>query len=129
MMTAFSNKFCKINKLQRRRRHVHPRVDARLPASRLQQHRGRASKSDDDNDAVNFIAVEELLCLSGDDSWKPSLNNHKALLSQFAQIWACSFLGWEPWPCGYLEETHVLKVVGSNPSIVYWMDIFHICLW
>ena len=88
MMTAFSNKFCKINKLQRRRRHVHPRVDARLPASRLQQHRGRASKSDDDNDAVNFIAVEELLCLSGDDSWKPSLNNHKALLSQFAQIWA-----------------------------------------
>ena len=22
------------------------------------------------------------------------------------------------------EETHVLKVVGSNPSTVYWMDIF-----
>ena len=26
------------------------------------------------------------------------------------------------------EETHVLKVVGSNPSPVYWMDIFHIYL-
>ena len=23
------------------------------------------------------------------------------------------------------EETHILKVVGSNPSPVYWMDIFH----
>ena len=27
-----------------------------------------------------------------------------------------------------LEETHVLKVVGSTSSIVYWMDIFHINL-
>ena len=24
------------------------------------------------------------------------------------------------------EETHALKVVGSNPSTVYWMDIFNI---
>ena len=23
-----------------------------------------------------------------------------------------------------MEETHVPKVVGSNPSTVYWMDIF-----
>ena len=26
------------------------------------------------------------------------------------------------------EEVHVPKVVGSNPSAVYWMDIFHIYL-
>ena len=26
------------------------------------------------------------------------------------------------------EETHVPKVVGSNPSTIYWMDIFHIYL-
>ena len=26
------------------------------------------------------------------------------------------------------DETHVLKVVGSNSSTVYWMDIFHIIL-
>ena len=25
-------------------------------------------------------------------------------------------------------ETHVLKIVGSNPSTIYWMDIFHIIL-
>ena len=24
------------------------------------------------------------------------------------------------------EETHVLKVMGSNPSTIYWMGIFHI---
>ena len=24
------------------------------------------------------------------------------------------------------EESHFLKVVGSNPSTVYWKDIFHI---
>ena len=24
------------------------------------------------------------------------------------------------------EETHVLKVVGSNPRTIYWMNIFHI---
>ena len=28
-----------------------------------------------------------------------------------------------------LEETHILKVVGSNSSNVYWMDIFHIDLY
>ena len=22
------------------------------------------------------------------------------------------------------KETHILKVVGSNPSAIYWMDIF-----
>ena len=34
--------------------------------------------------------------------------------------------GWEPWSSGY----HVPKVVGSNPSAVYWMDMtfFHIDL-
>ena len=26
------------------------------------------------------------------------------------------------------EETHVPKVVGLNPSTIYWMDIFHIYL-
>ena len=26
------------------------------------------------------------------------------------------------------EEAHGLKVVGSNPGTVYWMDIFHIYL-
>ena len=26
------------------------------------------------------------------------------------------------------EDTHVPKVVGSNPGTVYWMDIFHIYL-
>ena len=26
------------------------------------------------------------------------------------------------------ETTRYLKVVGSNPSTVYWMDIFHIDL-
>ena len=29
----------------------------------------------------------------------------------------------EPWSSGYVEETHVLKVVGLNPIAVYWMDI------
>ena len=29
------------------------------------------------------------------------------------------------WLC---VETHVPKVVGSNPSTVYWMDILHIYL-
>ena len=29
----------------------------------------------------------------------------------------------EPW---LWEETHILKVVGLNPSLIYWMDIFHI---
>ena len=38
-----------------------------------------------------------------------------------------SYYGWKTvlW---LLEETHVLKVVGSTSSIVYWMDIFHINL-
>ena len=31
--------------------------------------------------------------------------------------------GRKPW---LWDETHVPKVVGSNPSTVYWMDIFHI---
>ena len=26
------------------------------------------------------------------------------------------------------DETHVLKVLASNPSTIYWMDIFHIYL-
>ena len=26
------------------------------------------------------------------------------------------------------RETHVPKVVGSNPRTIYWMDIFHIYL-
>ena len=31
--------------------------------------------------------------------------------------------------CGWLwEETHVQKVVGSNPSTLYWMENFHIYL-
>ena len=25
------------------------------------------------------------------------------------------------------EETHVMKVVGSNPSTIYWMDNFSHC--
>ena len=29
---------------------------------------------------------------------------------------------------GLWEETHVPKLVGLNPSIVCWMDIFHIYL-
>ena len=32
--------------------------------------------------------------------------------------------GRETW--WFWEETHVPKVVGSNPSTTYWMDIFHI---
>ena len=35
------------------------------------------------------------------------------------------YVGWEPWPSGYGWR---LKVVGSNPGAVYWMDIFHIDL-
>ena len=36
-------------------------------------------------------------------------------------------LGWEPYLVKCLwDETYVLKVVGSNPSTIYWMDIFHI---
>ena len=36
-------------------------------------------------------------------------------------------LGREPYLVKCLwDETYVLKVVGSNPSIIYWMDIFHI---
>ena len=34
----------------------------------------------------------------------------------------CLLSGQEPWSSG--EETHVPKVVGSNPGTVYWMDIF-----
>ena len=33
-------------------------------------------------------------------------------------------VGREPWSSGY-GETHVPKVVGSNPGTKYWMDIFH----
>ena len=33
-------------------------------------------------------------------------------------MWGGSLVKW------LLEETHVQKVVSSNPSIVYWMDIF-----
>ena len=29
----------------------------------------------------------------------------------------------EPWFSGY-GKRHALKVVGSNPGAVYWMDIF-----
>ena len=37
--------------------------------------------------------------------------------------------GRKPWSSGYLwDKTHVLKVVGSNLSTVYWMDVFHISL-
>ena len=32
-------------------------------------------------------------------------------------------LGRESWSSGYGEMTHVRKVVGSNPSAAYWMDI------
>ena len=33
--------------------------------------------------------------------------------------------GLESWSSGFVwEEAHVLKVVGSNPSTLYWMDIF-----
>ena len=35
------------------------------------------------------------------------------------QFWAGALVRW------LWEETHILKVVGSNPSTVYWMDIFH----
>ena len=37
-----------------------------------------------------------------------------------------SYIGQEPWilTTRLWEETHVLKIVGSNPSAVYWMDIF-----
>ena len=38
------------------------------------------------------------------------------------QIWAGALVQW------LLEETHILKVVGANPSTVFWMDIFHIYL-
>ena len=45
----------------------------------------------------------------------------------------CSSKQWsdvktEPLTSGYRVDTHVLKVVGSNPSAVLWMDIFHINL-
>ena len=33
-------------------------------------------------------------------------------------------VGREPWPSGYGRRKHVLKVVSSNPSTVYWMDVF-----
>ena len=34
-------------------------------------------------------------------------------------------MGQEPWSSGY---GHVQEVVGSNPSVTYWMDIFHIVI-
>ena len=37
-----------------------------------------------------------------------------------ALYWAGAMVQW------LLEETHVPKVMGSNPSAVYWLDIFHI---
>ena len=36
---------------------------------------------------------------------------------------AMSLLKMEPWS-SCLEATRVQKVVGSNPSTIYWMDIF-----
>ena len=33
-------------------------------------------------------------------------------------IWAGALVSW------LWEETHIPKVVGSNPVTVYWMDIF-----
>ena len=34
--------------------------------------------------------------------------------------------GLEPLSSCLWVETHALKVVGSNPSTIQWMDIFHI---
>ena len=33
--------------------------------------------------------------------------------------------GREPWSSDYGRRLMFLKVVGSNPSYVYWMNIFH----
>ena len=35
----------------------------------------------------------------------------------------------EPWSKRLWDATHVLKVLGSNPSFVYWMDLFWHMLW
>ena len=46
-------------------------------------------------------------------------------LDQFTNncpIWAGALVKW------LWEETHVLKVMSSNPVTIYWTDIFHIYL-
>ena len=37
-------------------------------------------------------------------------------------------VGREPWSSGYGRRLMQQKGMGSNPSTVYWMDIFHIYL-
>ena len=41
---------------------------------------------------------------------------------KLSMAWAGALVEW------LWEETHMMKVVGSNPSAIYWMDIFHINL-
>ena len=36
--------------------------------------------------------------------------------------------GWEPWSSGYGRRLVFRKVMGSNSSTIYWMDIFHMGL-
>ena len=48
--------------------------------------------------------------------------NYSAFMITNYYTWAGVLVKW------LWEETHLLKVVGSNPGTVYWMDIFHIYL-
>ena len=73
------------------------------------------------------------------NSWAPHHNNYLptqprvALFSLFVSVpdnkhlnhnlRAGALVQW------LFEETHVLKVVDSNPSTIHWMDIFHIFCW
>ena len=51
-----------------------------------------------------------------------SLIQHKNSVKQLDRRWAGVLVQW------LWEETHVVKGVGSNPSTVYWMHIFHLYL-
>ena len=68
--------------------------------------------------------VSVLAFLSDDPSSNPAV-----VYSFFCKMcvaidwkWAGALVEW------LLEESHIPKVVGSNPSHIYWMDIFHIYL-
>ena len=63
-----------------------------------------------------------------------SCNNNKAIchVQIFETKIICKLFKFRIWlkdnfilSCGYGTEAHVLKVAGSDPSTVYWTDIFH----
>ena len=66
-------------------------------------------------DAVD-VCIDRSLCFRSLMCWCSQCD--QMLEQNLARLWAGALVWW------LWEETHVLKVVCSNPSTVYWMDIF-----